>query len=182
MPPSRYVFPEAEVYTVLEDTDSDSDSDADGLDNGMSDIENNTDLLNSSDEQFDKNNSCSEQDDAAIALKAESEDLQTNHIERDPMNLDGQNVNEANKYMWEKEDYDESDSGGFSSSSKENDNSNSGRGIEYPVVTTSSELSDSFIDNMDNFTKIDDEGKSLSDDIESREAAIRGFHIEFEGS
>ena len=175
MPPSRYVFPEAEVYTVLEDTDSDSDSE-DDLDDGLSDIGDNSDPLNTSDEQFiDKNNSSSEQN-TADAAKTDTETLDGNS-KRDStcMNLAKADVEKDNKPMWEK-DGDGSDSAGFSSSSKE-----SGIGSSNRAVATSNELSDSLIDNMDNFTKIGgDAVKPPSFDEMDREAAIQGFHVDFE--
>ena len=173
MPPSRYVFPEAEVYTVLEDTDSDSDSD-DDLDDGLSDIDDNSDPLNTSDEQFiDKNNSSSEQN-TADAAKTETETLDGNS-KRESMNLAKADVEKDNRPVWEK-DCDGSDSAGFSSSSKE-----SGIGSSNRAVATSSELSDSLIDNMDNFTKIDGNAvKPPSFDEMDREAAIQGFHVDFE--
>ena len=175
MPPSRYVFPEAEVYTVLEDTDSDSDSD-DDLDDGLSDIDDNTDPLNTSDEQFiDKNNSSSEQN-TADAAKTDTETLDGNS-KRESMNPAKADVHveKGNKPVWEK-DGDGSNSAGFSSSSKESEIGSSNR-----AVATSSELSDSLIDNMDNFTKIDgDAVKPPSFDEMDREAAIQGFHVDFE--
>ena len=173
MPPSRYVFPEAEVYTVLEDTDSDSDSD-DDLDDGLSDIDDNSDPLNTSDEKFiDKNNSSSEQN-TADAAKTDIETLDGNS-KRESMNLAKADVEKDNRPVWEK-DCDGSDSAGFSSSSKE-----SGIGSSNRAVATSSELSDSLIDNMDNFTKIDGNAvKPPSFDEMDREAAIQGFHVDFE--
>ena len=158
MPPRRYVFPEAEVYTVVEGVDSDNDSDSDldsddGLDD-LSDIDGNSDPLNTSDEQFDKNNSCSELDNGLSTVEADGETLQAglDGSQAESNTVKEQNLEDSSVLEKENSDLVSVEDSGIS---KELGNISPGKDIQYPLVTTSNELSESLIDNMDNLAKLD---------------------------
>ena len=170
MPPSRYVFPEAEVYTMLGDSDSESDSDSnkDDLDD-LSDINGDSDPLNTSEEQMDKNNSCSDQDGSFSVSNVNANNVDLGEIIPDSGSVtDADNVNRQMERESTECQY-------KTSSSQQSDGKSRNDERQDTLLTTSNELSDSLIDNMDHFAKI-------VTDQDSTEAGSQDFSIDFEGT
>ena len=180
MPPSRYVFPEAEVYIALEDADSESDSDSDKDDlDDLSDIDGNSDPLNTSDDQMDRNNSCSDQDRIVSISDVDANNIAPDENVADSGSgfLENKTGTGTDNAAWQKKQ-ESSECQIDSYSSKESGGEHSNTEIQYSLVTTSNELSDSLIDNMDHFAKIDKD----ETDLDRTDVMSQEFSIDLEGT
>ena len=160
---------------MLEDSDSecDSDSDKDDLDD-LSDIDGNSDPLNTSEEQMDKNNSCSDQDGMFCVSNPDPNNIDLGEILPDTDNVTGVNVANIDKITGQMDN----ESTGCqlkTDTSQQNNDKNPLNEIQPTLLTTSNELSDSLIDNMDHFAKI-------VTDQDSTEVGSQDFNIDFEGT